>query len=52
MGIKFSKKADGNIDNLCEINPILSYDGEGLEEFAKRFDKPVDLPFFLEKWKY
>lgn len=47
------KKAGGKIiensnpeDSLCEISPLISYDGEGLEEFVR--GKEFQMPLYLK----
>lgn len=39
-------KPKNSLTNLCEISPLVSYFGEGLEKFK---DQEIKLPFYLDK---
>lgn len=46
----FIEKASSDLTSLCEIDPLISYDGEGLDAFAENLKgKVVELPFYLKK---
>jgi len=47
--IEFEAEASGEKTGLCEIDQKLSYEGEGLDEFASKLkEEKIKLPFYLK----
>ena len=44
-GAKLVTSAESNNENLCELSPLVSYDGEGLEKYK---NQTINLPCYLE----
>ena len=45
-----SARACGELNSVCEVDSLISYDGEGLEEYVEKMKgKVLELPFYLKK---